>query len=807
MDTLLKDLVFAGRMLRRNPAFTGIAVIVLALGIGANTAIFSVVDAVLLRPLTFHDPGRLVAVWEDAAFMGFPENEPAPANFVDWKKQNSVFSDMAALAPRASNLSGDGDPEKVEGYLAGWNVFPLLGVKPELGRTFLADEDRAGGPNVALLSNGLWKRRFGGDPALVGRDIRINGAKVKVVGIMPPAFHFPERDTELWMPLAFSNEEWAERGSHFLFVIARLKPGVTLEHARAEMSVIAQRLAHEYPDNDSDMGARVVPLQEQFVGESRRGLVVLLIAVGCVLLIACANVANLLLARTASRTREIAMRTALGASRLRVARQLFTENLLLAGVGGSLGVLLACWSFSVLKQLIPGELSLSILLQLDLRALAVTLLATVLTGLLFGLAPVLQTAHLNLNESLKAGGARAGFGGRSPLRNSLVVFDVALTLVLLAGAVLLLRSFANLRGQDPGFRSEGLLTMRLVLPESKYPDPEKRAAFFEQAVEKLRSLPGVKGVAFTSALPLVWKGGTNSFCVQGRPHPADTLPYDANDRVVSPDYMQVMGMTLRAGRFFDRTDGPQSQPVVIINETMARMYFPGENALGKRIKYSDYSSSRPWFTIVGIVQDVKAMGLDVAARPEMYYPYRQAFDNWMVPRDIVIRADHPMNLVAAARQRIWEVDRDQPVSNIATMDDILDDEVQQRRVLAFVLGAFASLALVLACVGIYGLLSYLVSQRTQEIGVRMALGARPSHILASVLYRALSLAVAGVAIGLATALALTRLLESLLFGVSARDPLTLFAVSATLLVVSSAAAWIPARRAMRIDPIAALRNE
>jgi predicted permease len=807
VGTLLKDVVFGWRMLRRNFAFTAVAVIVLALGIGANTAIFSVVDAVLLRPLPFQDPGRLVAVWEDASHMGFPENTPAPANFVDWKKENNVFTDMAALAGRAFTLTGEGEPEKAEGYLAGWNVFPLLGVKPELGRTFLPEEDRADGPRVVLLSHGLWQRRFGGDPSLVGHDIRINSAKVKVVGVMPPTFHFPERETELWAPLAFSDEEWANRGSHFLFVIARLEPGTTLQRARANMNVIAQRLARQYPDNNRDIGARVVPLQEQFVGEARRGLVVLLIAVGCVLLIACANVANLLLARTAGRKREIAMRTALGASRIRVARQLLTENVLLAGVGGLLGVLLAYWSFSVLKQLIPADLSLNVLLQLDLRVLAFTLIATIFTGLLFGLAPVLQAAHLNVSEALKAGGARAGFGGRSPLRNSLVVFDVALTLVLLVGAVLLLRSFTNLRGIDPGFRSKGVLTLRLVLPESKYPDAGKRAAFFDEAVEKLRTLPGVKGVAFTSALPLVWKGGTNSFTVEGRPHPTDNLPYDANDRVVSPDFMRVMGMTLRAGRFFDQTDGPQSQPVAIINETMARMYFPGENALGKRIKYSDYSSPRPWITIVGIVRDVKQMGLDVSPRPEMYYPYRQAFYNWMVPRDIVLRAEHPMSVAAAARQRIWEVDRDQPVSNIETLDDILDEEVQQRRVQALVLGAFATLAVMLACVGIYGLLSYLVSQRTQEIGVRMALGARSSHILANVVGRGLSLAVMGVAIGLAAATALTRLFETLLFGVSARDPLTFFAVSAALLFVAVLASFLPARRAMRVDPITALRNE
>ena len=384
---------------------------------------------------------------------------------------------------------------------------------------------------------------------------------------------------------------------------------------------------------------------------------------------------------------------------------------------------------------------------------------------------------------------------------------MALAVVLLVSAILLIRSFANLRGVDPGFRSEGMLTLRLVLPDSKYPDGFKRAAFFDRVVANLRSLPGIKGVGFTSALPLVWKGGTSSFAVEGRPQPMDKLPYDANNRVVSPGYMQVMGMTLLAGRFFEESDGPQSQPVVIINETMARMYFPGQNALGKRIKYGDYSSSRPWLTIVAIAKDVKQMGLDLPARPEMYFPYRQALDNWMVPRDLVVRADNPMTFAAAARQRIWEVDRDQPVSNVATLDDILDDEVRQRRVQALLLGAFSALALVLACVGLYGVLSFLVSQRTQEIGVRIALGARPSDILSNVVGRGLALAAAGTAIGLAATLALTRLVETLLFGVSARDPFTFIAVPAILLLVASTACFIPALRAMRVDPMTALRSE
>jgi predicted permease len=608
MDGCLQDVKYGWRMLWKNPAFTAIAVIVIALGIGANTAIFSLVDAVLLRPLPFADPDRLLVIWEDASFMGFPRNTPAPANFVDWKKENGVFSDMAALADRGLNLTGDGNPEKLDGYATSWNVFTILGVKPMFGRTFLPEEDDPGGQKVVLIGHGLWLRRFGGDAALVGRDIRLNDEKYRVIGVMPPGFHiaFEGKDSEVWVPLAFREQQWAQRGSHFLYVIARLNRGVSLQEARADMNVIMQRLAREYPDNNSDMGARVETLKEQSVGEVRRGLLVLLIAVACVLLIACANVANLLLSRTTGRNREIAVRTALGAGGFRVARQLLTENLLLAGVGGLFGVALAWWSFAFLQQLIPADLALAAALRLDVRVLVFTLVATVATGLLFGLAPVRQAVRLNLNEALKEGGARAGFG-RSHMRNFLVLSEVALSFILLVGAVLLIRSFVNLRWIDPGFQSKGVLTLHVALSPSKYRDASKRAAFFDQALDKLRSLPGVKGLAFTSALPLVWKGGSSSFVVEGRPRPTDTLPYDANDRVVSPRYMQVIGMKLRMGRFFEETDGPQSQPVAIINETMARMYFPGDNPLSKRIKYGEYNSPQPWIMIVGVVADVKQM--------------------------------------------------------------------------------------------------------------------------------------------------------------------------------------------------------
>jgi putative ABC transport system permease protein len=807
MGAFLQDARYGLRMLRKSPGFTAVAVIVLALGIGANTAIFSLVDAVLLRPMPFPEPDRLVMVWEDFSRMGFPENTPAPANFVDWKKQNHVFSGMAAMASRTYNLTGDGDPEKVEGYATEWSTFPLLGVNAALGRTFLPEEDRPEGRKVVVISHGLWQRRFASDRGLVGRDLQINGEKYTVIGVMPAGFHFPTRESEVWTPLAFTDQEWARRGAHFLRVIARLKPGISLEQARADMSVIGLRLEKEYPGNNFQMGVRVTPLHEQYVGRLKNGLIVLMVAVACVLLIACANIANLLLARTAGRTREMAVRTALGAGGLRVARQLLTENLLLAALGGALGVILALWSFDVLKLLVPAELSQAVPLRLDFRVLAVTVGATLLTGLLFGLAPVLQARRMDLNDALKTGGARGGFGGRSGMRNALVMMEVALALVLLIGAVLLIRSFANLRGVDTGFQTKDVLTFRLVLQDSKYPDGAKRAAFFDRVLEKLQSLPGVQDVGFTSALPLVWKGGSSTFSVEGRPKSADNLPYDANNRVVSPGFMRVMEMRLRAGRFFEESDGQEAPRVAIINETMARMYFPAGNAIGQRIKFGIYSSTNPWIRIAGVVADVKQMGLDVPARPEMYFPYRQAFDNWMVPRDVVIRADNAISLASAARQRVWEVDRNQPVSNIATLDDILDEEVQGRRMQTLLLGAFSGLALLLACIGLYGVLSFLVSQRTQEIGVRMALGAQPSDILSNVAGKGLALTGAGVAVGLVIAFLSTRLLKSMLFGISAWDPLTFFGVPALLVLVSLAACYMPARRAMQVDPMTTLRNE
>ena len=807
LDTLAQDVRFALRTLRKTPGFTAVAVLTLALGIGANTAIFSVVNAVLLRPLPFADSDRLVAVWEDATFVGFPHNTPAPANFVDWRSQNHVFTDMAATSEASFNLTGGGDPERIEGYRTGWNVFPLLGVQPILGRTFLPEEDAPGGEKVVLLSYELWRRRFGGEASAVGSEISVNGQKHRIIGVMPAGFHFPFNDAEIWTPLQFTQKEWNKRGDHFLSVFARLKPGVSLSTARADMSVLASRLAADHPDTNHQLGAVVVPLREEYAGNSRRGLLVLLAAVGFILLIACANVANLLLARSTGRAREVAVRRALGATAGRLARQLATENLLLAGLGCAFGVGLADWSLNFLRQLVPADLSPLVPLQLDTRVLLFTLGATAGTWLLFGLAPLLEVIRLDVNAGLQEASTRAGGGRSSRMRSGLVISEVALTLVLLIGAVLLLRSFGNLRGLDPGFRSAGVLTMRLYLSRTAYPDAEKRAAFFERAMKELRSLPGVDAAEFTSALPLVWKGGTTGFLVEGGAPSSPSLPYDANNRVVSPGYMHAMGMSLLAGRFFADTDNERSQPVVIVNETMASMYFPGRDPLTCHIRVED-SPAPPWLTVVGVVKDIKSMGLDLPARPEMYFPYRQAFDNWMAPRDVILRTQgDPLRLAAAARQRIWLVDPNQPVSDVSTLDNILDEEVTERRVQSLLLGAFSILALILACIGLYGVLAFLVAQRTREIALRLALGAHPRDILASFLARGLALALAGIAIGLAAALALSRLLDSILFGVSPRDLLTFSLVPAVLLVISLAASLIPARRAMRVAPASALRCE
>jgi putative ABC transport system permease protein len=808
METLIKDIRYGVRGLLKRPGFTAIALITLALGIGANTAIFSVVNAVLLRPLPFRDPDNLVIVWEDATFAGFPRNTPAPANYVDWKTQNQSFADMTASHETSFNLTGDGEPERVSAYSVNYNFFPLFGVQPLLGRNFSAEEDRPGANKVAVLSYSLWQSRYGGDRQIINRDIQLNGEKHTVIGVMPANFQFFESDVRLWVPLALDQEDLANRGGHYLKVVARLKPGVSIAQAQADMNAVMHRIAVDHPGEtmEGKLGAVVLPLREQMVGEARSSLIVLLVAVAFVLLIACANVAGLLLARAVGRRREIALRVALGAGRGRVIRQLLTESLLLAGVAGVLGSLLAYWSFTFLQGLVPEEMALSTPLNLDTRILAFTLLISLVTGVIFGLVPALQAANIDLNEALKQSSTRTTSTGR--LRSAMIVFEVALSLVLLVGAGLLIQTLSQLFRQYSVLEPEKVLTMRTILPREKYKEPQQRDNFYQQVLQRVEHLPGVVSVGYTTSIPLDWKGGTSGFYPEGVTSPIPGLAYDSNHRQVSTNYLQTMNVPLRSGRYFQTSDNAQSMPVAIINETMARQYWPGENALGRRFKLGDPDENVPWVQIIGIVADIRQMGLDEPVKAEMYFPYQQGQQIWYVPRDLVIRTSgDTSNLVGSVRQAIREVDPDQPVSNIATMADVLGTEAAQRRMGMIMLVGFAALALLLASLGIYGVLAYFVTQHTAEIGVRQALGATPRNILFLVLKKGMGLTLAGICIGLVGAFVLTRLMSSLLFGVKASDPLTFVTVPLVLGLVALLACLIPARRATRIDPLVALRYE
>lgn len=806
MDTLWHDIRYGLRMLAKSPGFTAVAVLTLALGIGANTAIFSLINAVLLRPLPFHEPERLVMVWEEVSAIGFPRDDVAPANYVDWKTQNWVFEDMAALDHRSFDLIGDGEPEKILAYGVTSNFFPLLGIQPALGRNFSAEEDKPGAGKVTILSFGLWQRRYGGEPGIIGRDILLNGEKYTVVGVMPRGFQFLHSYIGLWVPAALESSELADRDNHYLTVVARMKPGVTLDQAQADVLTITQRIARAYPNEAEGLGSVVVPMREQLVGNVRRPLVVLLVAVGLVLLIACANIASLLLARAATRRKEIAVRTALGANRARILRQLLTESVLLAGLGGALGLLFATWSFEFLEKLIPTGLVMTASLKIDLQVLGYALAISFLTGVVFGLAPGLQASRVDLNEALKQGGTRtSASAGGNKLRGAFVVGQVALALVLLVGAGLMIQTVFHLLHQYTVFQPEKLLTMRTGLASFKYGEHARRVAFYDQVLERVTALPGVVSAGYTTSVPLQRKGGANGFTIEGRP-PEPGVFTNAIHRQVSAGYFQTMGIGLRQGRYFTEQDDQQSVPVAIINETMARQYWP-EGALGKRFRLG--VPEAPWLTIVGVVADVRQMGMDAPVKAEMYLPYRQITSHlWVAPRDLVIRAaGDPMSLVAAVREEIRAVDPDQPVSNIATMDELLGEEAGSRWLAMILVAAFAGLALVLASLGIYGVLSYVVAQQTPEIGVRLALGAQPRDILGLVLKKGMGLALLGLVVGLVSSVALTRLMSSLLFGVTATDPLTFGGVAGVLVAVALLACYIPARRATKVDPMVALRYE
>ena len=809
-EDLWQDVRYGVRVLTKNPGFTLIAIVTLALGIGANTAIFSLVSAVLVRPLNYQEPERLVMVWEVVPVSGVTGDTPAPGNYADWKEQNQSFADMAALNMRNFNLTGDGEPEKVFAVGASANFFSLLGAQPALGRTFTAEEDKPGSDKVVVLSHGLWQSRYGGDPKLVGRDIQLNGEKYTVIGVMPPDFQFQVPDVRLWVPIALTPEQLTDRDAHYLNVVARLKPGVTVAQANADIQAITQRIATAYPDAAGGLSAEVVPLHEDLAGNVRRPFTMLLVAVAFVLLIACANIAGVLLSRAAARQREIAVRAALGASRWRIMRQLLTESLLLGILGGILGTLLAVWTFSFLQQLIPAGLRASATLKLDLPVLGFTLLVSLLAGVIFGLAPALAASRADLNEALKQGGGRNVAGAAQRwLRSSFVVAEVALALILLVGAGLLIQTLSKLRSQYEELRPESVLTMRTQLLGNHYREHAQRVAFYDGVLQRVEHLPGVVAAGYTTAVPLTGMV-SNGLTLEGRESDTNTI-WNAVHRQVSPDYFRAMGLALRQGRLFSASDDEKAMPVAVINETMARQYWPGENALGKRFKVGYPTQQNPWLTIVGVVADVRQMGVDAPVKAEMYVPYWQGqpyFAGMFAPRDLVIRTTNdPTSLVPAVREAVREVDAYQPLSNIRTMSEVLSRVTAQRRLGMILLTVFAGLALLLAALGIYGVLSYFVVQHTPEIGIRLALGAQTRDVLRLVIGKGMKLALLGVGIGLAGALALTRLLESLLFGVKATDPATFGLIALLLTLVAFVACYIPARRATRVDPMVSLRYE
>ncbi len=803
---LAQDLHYGLRMLVKNPSFTIVAVLALALGIGANSAIFSVVNTVLLRPLPYKNPGRLVMLWEEATHLGFPKNTPSPANFIDWRAQNTVFEAMAAMVERSFNLTGVGEPERFDGRRVSANLFDLLGVQPQLGRAFRAEEDKPGS-RVVILSNGLWQHRFGGDPRVIGQTVSLNGESYTVIGVMPGSFQFPTRRDQLWVPLAFDAKEAASRGNHFLEVIARMKPGVTLQQAQAEMSTIAARLAQQYPEENLRVGSVVTALQEQVVGDIKPALLVLLGAVGFVLLIACANVANLLLARAAARQKEIALRLALGAGRSRLTRQFLTESVLLAVTGGAVGLLLSIAGLRVLKTFIPDTISQAQAISIDAKVLVFTGLVALVTGIIFGLAPAMQVSHLDINDTLKEGGRDAAGGTRgNRIRALLVIGEIAVSFVLLMGAGLLINSFMHLRNLHPGFRANHLLTMKIPLSEVKYPDKERRSPFYAEVLRRVQALPGVQSAAVAGNLPLTYDGDSMPIGIEGRTDPPPDQRPDVILRVVGPGYFSTMGIPLVRGRDFREQDKADSARVVIVSEKTARHFWPGENPIGKRLKPGSTNRNIPWIEIIGVVKDVRQNDFVSEPKMQMYIPYQQL--NSFAPNALVVRTNvEPLSLTGAVRNAIWAVDKDQPVSNLRSMDEIVSEAVARQRFSMLLLGIFAALAMVLAAVGIYGVMSYSIAQRTREIGLRIALGAQKSDVLKMILRQGLRFVAAGLAIGLAASFVLTRVMASLLFGISATDPATFVSISLMLIAVALLASYIPAVRAMKIDPMLALRYQ
>jgi len=799
---MMQDLRFALRQLGKAPGFTAVALLTLALGIGACTAIFTVVNSVLLRPLAYPEPDRLVVIRE-TNLPEFPEFSVAPGQYFDWQKQATSFESLAATNSGAYNLTGRGEPLRVVAQHLTANYFPTLGVHPAMGRNFLSDEDAPGKAAVAILSHGFWLRQFGGSPEVLHETIQLNGQPYTIIGVMPANFQ-PGSRTEIFTPAAYSSEEHQNHGGHYIGVIGRLKPGVSVDQARGEMNHLADLLAKQYPDTNKGWGVKVAPMLEYAVADVRPVLFSLLGAVGFLLMIGCANVANLLLARATARAKEMAIRTALGASRRRLVRQLLSESILLAGFGAGLGILVAQWGTGALLSFAPASLPRVHEIALDGRALAFTSALALLTGIGFGLFPSFQATRVNLNETLKDGGRGSSEGGRRHrLRSFLVVAEVAIALVLLVGAGLLIRSFARLQDVNPGFQPRDAFTIGLSLPDKKYGGNPQQAAFVEQAVAALAALPGVQSVGASHVVPFTGNDYVLGFTIAGRPpvEPADQP--STNYYAVTPDYFKAMGIPLLRGRFFDGHDSATAPRVALINEAMAKKYFPNQNPIGQRINVTNGPDT--WREIVGIVGDTKHYRLDGDVTLQTYEPFAQQPYSFMT---FVVRTSGAGgDLAAAARAAIYSVDKEQPIASVRPLDALLSESIARQRFTMFLFAVFSGVALLLASIGIYGVMAYSVNQRTGEIGIRMALGAQRGDVLRLILNQGGRLVAIGLGIGLAGALILTRFLASQLYGVTAHDPLTFIAIALLLGAIAGLACLLPARRATRIDPMVALRNE
>jgi putative ABC transport system permease protein len=801
---IIKDIRYGIRSLVRNPAFTAIAIITLGLGIGANTAIFSVVNAVLLRPLPYADSERIVWLWDT-----LPQLPTAPTSlpeFLDWKEQNHSFENLAAFLTGNVFLdSGDGTEDVPVGIVTP-EMFALFHVNPIIGRTFTDEETQPGKFRVAVLSHSTWQQRFGSDPNVAGRTIQINGRAYTVLGVMPAGFSFPERAT-LWIPL-FINRATLDRGPHFLNVVGRLKPDVALAQAQAEMSALSARLSQEHPEKTSGHGVKIVGLADIVVGDIGRALLVLLGAVGFVLLIACANLANLMLARIGGREREIALRTALGASRMRIVRQLLTESLLLAVAGGGIGLLLAVWAVRWLVSLSHNTLPRMDEISVDPRVAGFTVLVSVATGVLFGLVPALQVSRTDLTDALKESGRTTAGLRKQRLRSVLVASEVALSLVLLVGAGLLIRSFAKLNQLDPGFNPERVLTMGVTLLPNKYPEEQQVATVYSQILERAATVPGVISVSATTGLPFSGANTTDNFTIEGRPAIAKEAEPLTEYWVVTPGYFQLLGIPLLSGRDFSETDTKQSPNVVVINDEFRRRHFGSENPLGHRLKLQ--GMERDPLLIVGVVGDSRNIGLDEQPRASAYVPFLQDPLSKNLARSLTILArtkSDPTAVAGSLRDVVTSMDKSLPVYAVKPMTEYLRDSLSRRRFSMILLSAFSGLALVLAAVGIYGVISYSVIQRTHEMGIRMALGAQRNDVLKLVLRQAMIVVLAGVVIGLLASWALTRLIKSLLFNVSVTDPLTFAGIALLIILTALLACLIPAWRATKVDPLVALRYE